>query len=600
MSNNVQASEQSTEKCDYCDDDFPEGELTTTADCSEACDGCLRGSDCYNCNSPLATDDGSIYDADGDWWCESCADMNISWCESCEEYISNEGTQVVDGDTLCDDCCSDRAHYCDGCDEYHYDDNRCGGDKEHIRDTVRGWTTTEGAVPGSVVHRYRDIRGSLMAPPADAESTAEWVYGDALHNHDHGVRYLPRNAGSVGAVDGWFKAPLEVESPLHREVSNTLYWAVRSATDHTIHHSRQDADYHPFRELFRFAFTSEREAHRWTFRPGSTVASGCLQRSRIEQAVRDNRLPDGSKLTRKVSRLFARYRKHPDHPGDDTAQSANWPVEFSTIRWSPSKNKEHTRYDQVWATFLTNACYLKVVGQLGWDTTALKDLVQHAGQVNSCQARSHNEGYAFGAASLLCNDYRILFFRNADTDEIVARSVVRYYRHGRWVMVAPSRLYLSEGNSSESYHLATFDLLARFCEAANKREAKKQQRDSHGRFVQKLVWLPVAYKETSHSGGDSITSHLMATGSGKYTSRSVSDIIGDTGRVWTEYCPTYWLEKPGDECADYHYYANDENIDMEYLKMKGGDGSVEQGSFQYVIRAGTRATNLTAYTPIGG
>ena len=589
MTDDKQASEQRTERCYYCSDDFPEGELTTTADNCEACTDCLTGDKCWNCEEPVAFNSGSITDADRDIWCESCANDHLGWCERCEEYSSNDDLNVVDDDTMCDGCVSDIAHYCNGCEAYHYDDNPCGNSKEHIKDRTRKRQPPEQG--------YQAMRGSLLSLPSTAG--AEWAYGDLLHNFKHTNRYLPRNAGSVG-VDGWFKVPLEVESPLHKEVANTLYWAVKSDTAYTFHHSRKEADYHPLRDLFRFAFTSERLAESWTFNPEERVYGDALRRSAIATAVRENMLPNGSKLTRKLSRLFARYRKHPDHPGDDYIQSGNWPIDFERVNWSPSKHKERTGGQEVWATFQTNACYLKVVGQLGWDTAALKDLVKHAGNVGSCQSRSHNEDYGFGAASLLCNDYRILFFRNADSDEIVARSVVRYYRHGRFVMLAPSRLYLSEGNSSGSYHLATFDMLTRFCEAANKRSANGPQPRSQGRFTQRLTWLPVAYSKTNHSGGDSITSHLMEAGRGKYVARPLSEVIGYSGGVWTDYSPTFWLETPGDENADFHYYSSDEELTIQYCRITGGDGSAEQGSFQYAIRTGTMTDYLTAYTPIGG
>lgn len=606
MTDDKQASEQATAECDYCSDEYPEGELTDTADNAEACPDCLTGHKCFNCNEAIAKDTGSICDADGDYWCEDCGNGHLGYCDRCEEYSDYDEMLTVEGDSICGHCIGDVAYYCEGCEEYHYDTNECcdhrDGERQQISDEAERRVNPERQGSDTPTGRYRATRDSLVPLSGQAKRGAEWLYTDYLDYYKHTNRYLPRNASSVG-IDGWFEVPLGVESPLHREVANTLYWAVRNATDHTFHHSQHDADYHPFRHLFGFAFKSNRVAQFWTLHPHSQVNDSSLRKERIEQAVRDNRLPDGSKLTRKVSRLLARYRKHPDCPDDNLhIQSANWPLEFCGVGWSPSKTKDRTRSWNVWTTFLTNACYLKVVGQLGWDAAALKDLVRHAEAANSCQTRSNKDDYTFGAASLLCNDYRLLFFRNADTGKVVARSVVRYYRHGRYVMLAPSRLYLTEGNSSGTYHLAAFDLLTRFCEAANRREAKKPQqpRDSYGRFTQKLTWLPVAYSETSNSGGDSITSHLMEAGRGKYVARPLAEVIGYSGTIWTDFTPTFWLEQPTDHNAHYYYYNEDESISINYCRMNGGDSSPEQGSFQYVMRAGTCASGLTAYTPTGG
>lgn len=68
---------------------------------------------CTNCGAehPIET----MYQVEGDWLCETCADRLTVVCDHCDERIYEENAITDDDYVLCDDCFD--AHYvrCDDC-----------------------------------------------------------------------------------------------------------------------------------------------------------------------------------------------------------------------------------------------------------------------------------------------------------------------------------------------------------------------------------------------------------------------------------------------------------------------------------------------------
>lgn len=68
---------------------------------------------CTNCGAEHPIE--AMYQVEGDWLCEACADRLTVVCDHCDERIYEENAITDDDYVLCDDCFD--AHYvrCDDC-----------------------------------------------------------------------------------------------------------------------------------------------------------------------------------------------------------------------------------------------------------------------------------------------------------------------------------------------------------------------------------------------------------------------------------------------------------------------------------------------------
>ena len=86
---------------------------------------------CANCGAEYPIED--MYQAEGDWLCEDCADRLTAICDHCAERVYEENAVEDDTRTLCDHCFDEYYVRCDDCGRiihrdrayWDNDDNAC-------------------------------------------------------------------------------------------------------------------------------------------------------------------------------------------------------------------------------------------------------------------------------------------------------------------------------------------------------------------------------------------------------------------------------------------------------------------------------------------
>lgn len=114
--------------CCICNEKIREGgeiEYNGNYYCEECAEEEL--STCKHCNEVGLKDD--MYYVDGDYYCESCYDNLFVTCEECQEPISRDDAYYYDGTPYCDECYNNNFTTCASCDndipndDTYYDDD---------------------------------------------------------------------------------------------------------------------------------------------------------------------------------------------------------------------------------------------------------------------------------------------------------------------------------------------------------------------------------------------------------------------------------------------------------------------------------------------
>ena len=154
--------------------------------------------------------------------------------------------------------------------------------------------------------------------------------------------------------------------------------------------------------------------------------------------------------------------------------------------------------------------------------------------VGSCQDQSNRGSYSFGFADLLVNPHLFALIRD-DNNEIIGRSVIRFFKHD-WdddsepVSVAPSRLYLKTNTQAKKeFYVQLFKQIDAWAYTAF---------DSH---------QMIAYSSSRHDS--SVYSYIRD--SFNFTDRTVNKSL-QTQRWFA-----FWHTKPRDSSAAYSYYQDE-------------------------------------------
>lgn len=92
------------------------------------CPDCREGlKKCSYCGEYFLDDD-YVTDCNGDIYCESCRDDQLSYCEKCDEYSDSDNFVRIENldEWWCEDCASSYAYHCENCGDWiseNYGDN---------------------------------------------------------------------------------------------------------------------------------------------------------------------------------------------------------------------------------------------------------------------------------------------------------------------------------------------------------------------------------------------------------------------------------------------------------------------------------------------
>lgn len=114
-------------RCKLCGQEITEDESFSVNYEGETiliCDDCYQeGYTCYHCGEYFKHS-YDLFEINGEYYCEECADRLFYRCDDCGEYIEHIwSSAVVNGDRVCEYCLENNYTYCELCGEYVLNDD---------------------------------------------------------------------------------------------------------------------------------------------------------------------------------------------------------------------------------------------------------------------------------------------------------------------------------------------------------------------------------------------------------------------------------------------------------------------------------------------
>tara|TARA_R110000824_G_scaffold206523_2_gene391637 strand:+ start:1365 stop:3119 length:1755 start_codon:yes stop_codon:yes gene_type:complete len=524
------------ERCSACGDRNEQGTMEEVND-EKYCEPCFEMIRvCYSCDNTINTHRQSYCSYDGDTYCRNCAeDVNAYDCENCgesisiNEYTNGEGEDYVN-EWLCYPCWERK------------------GSSEHISDF------SSFNINSSVLDEHY-WRGSPNSNESDRVAWAahnnffRQFYRWCVDEYDHNDFLLRKGALGYGSY-GWFKTEAQISTSINDQFCDFLSTLIRDETLLTSH--KRYGQVQPFADAFQkhtvFQITNdgwpiEDKERMWKYplndkKEALSFYVDYVARDELLECVKERKMPDGSALIKRVSKL---------------------------IRANKDKIWErYSSYRQTWREYKTNSIMLKVPMSIGFDASVHEKVIDFNGEVGACQNTEYRETLGFNHISMTVNPHLyLLFYDPKDESRIIGRSVVRlwYKRSERTgldkstLYIMPSRLYLSKFTHAKN------DFYAAMFKALNKWIPMIKQ--SLG--VNEAILC--AYKRTRHDT-QSINDYLRQAKDKTITFAQSSDGEAHLASDW--YYPI-WKEKPNEE-ATWAYYA-DEYQSEQFALCQGGAGS---------------------------
>ena len=495
--------ESSMVSCDGCNELFTNDDAPySTCSGHPVCEPCSNSGNfqsCVACHELINTDHGDYYyDSNYDEYCcsDQAGDQELSWsCSRCDctMYFTDAGTDYAESE-LCYDC-------------YHNPESSLADD----------------------VYRFIDhdaVSGNYQALSSSAKSQLNWFYSYNNDNYEHSNLQILKGGLELNSF-GYAESSIKVASPVYKEFAYIIKEMIGSELFFTRH--KKYGLYHPLRHLFHscIKYYDRQNGDSYNYRGGTAIDFESvvtdLNRYSVEgsygdkiaQMLRTNKTDDGGNLQRAVTNVFNRSLKER--------------FDYFNLRRMDDQLAAK-RYNQ----YLTNAVDVEYPLQIGFDPTDLKDVAEFNASVGSCQDQSNRGSYSFGFADLLVNPHLFALIRD-DNNEIIGRSVIRFFKHN-WdddsepVSVAPSRLYLKRNTQAKKeFYVQLFKQIDAWAYTAF---------DSH---------QMIAYSSSRHDS--SVYSYI----------RDSFDFVNHSTNksMQTQRWFAFWHTKPRDSSADYSYYQDE-------------------------------------------
>ena len=516
------------EKCASCGGRSAETEFEEISG-QKYCDACFEDIVmCYSCDETVNTRRERYCIFDGEYYCRSCAEGSRAYdCDACSEtisiseYSSSEGEDYVE-EWLCYPCWERK------------------GTSEHICEH------TSCEIKRSVLdeHYWRSNPNSNESDKAAWAAHRDFFkqfYEFCLGDYNFNDFILRKGALGYGEY-GWFKTEAKISTSINEQFCDFIYTLIRDDGLFTSH--KRYGNVQPFAEAFQkhtvFQITSEGyegkdKQSMWSYplddsKKALSFYVDYVARDQLLKSIEERKMPDGSALIKKVSKLI---RANKD------------------FIW-----KRYSRYRQTWREYKTNSITLKVPMHIGFDATVHKKVVAFNDDVASCQGREYRDTLGFNHISMQVNPHLYLLFYNPKNEqEIIGRAVVRlWYKRSRvvaaphkdgWldksaVYVMPSRLYMKK------YTHAKNDFYAAMFKGLN----KWLPQIKHSLGVKEAILC--AYKSSRHDSL-SVYEYLQQA-----KNKDITYAVGDDSReqLASDWYYPIWEEKPNEE-ATWCYYADE-------------------------------------------
>ena len=538
------------------------------------------------CDSCCAVVTGEVHSCDDyEVICGQCY-IDLVVCDYCNSRCDN-GHETVASDTVCDSCSQD-CHCCIGCDllinlsrhdyyenphDYQYCCNSCASEIEmlccndcgcdvYYSESGEDWTENEqcyncynnqassirDAVSRTITADKVTLTKHYDAAPSSVMQFYYNFYDGNTENMSHIESVLQKSGGGYGKGYGYYNTSVEIASDTVEKMSTHCYNFIRSRRLYCDH--RKFGIYNPFVDFFSAAirYVDEKTGE---YSNGSAITMdeigknfnrysiSSIDKFKIMQMLQDD-LKDKNELRNKI---------------------------IKTINGSFGKRLPLKLYkdDLFWSNFekfKTNSAASKLKVRIGFDAKDMMDVLAFNRKVGSCQVRSNQETYSFGMMDMLTNPH--LLYLIYDGDEIIGRSVIRLLKASDddTTYVAPSRLYLSKFTHVKS---ALYNSM----------------------FTAVQEWAGINFGPSKFK--------MIAYNSTRHDNMCVYDYLDND--IWkkvankeektlhTNWWHQWWLEKPGNDEADYLYYK-DEELTSNHTRLTSTDEHKVTSHYNYASREG--------------
>ena len=536
------------EKCTSCGERSAETEFEELGGekyCSACYDNIVI---CYSCDETVNTRRQRYYHYNDEYYCRSCAQESSAYeCEACSESIcisewcSSEGEDYVE-EWLCYPCWERK------------------GSKDHICEHV------SCEIKRSVLdeHYWRNHPNTSVSDEAAWAAHRDFFrrfYSWCIDEYDYNDFLLRKGALGYGEY-GWFKTTTEISTSVNAQFGDFIANLIRDDGLFVSH--KRYGNVQPFAEAFQkhtvFQITSkeyegEDKQSMWSYplddsKKALSFYVDYVARDQLLKSIEERKMPDGSALIKKVSKLIRANRDY---------------------IW-----ERYARFRQCWKEYKTNSITLKVPTSIGFDATVHKKVVAFNEEVGSCQGREYSETLGFNHISMQVNPHLYLLFHNPKNEqEIIGRAVVRlWYKRTKqrdnplkdgWLdksalYVMPSRLYMSKyTHAKNDFYVAMFKALNKWLPDIKRSLGVKEA-------------ILCAYQNTRHDSL-SVYEYLQQA-----KDENITYAVGDESReqLATDWYYPIWKEKPSEE-ATWCYYAD------EYQGEQFADCESSAGS-RYALR----------------
>jgi len=524
------------ERCSACGDRTEQGDLEVVNDV-KYCNPCFQMIRvCYSCDNTINTRRHRYQIYDGDYYCSDCADDVSAYdCENCgenvsiNEYCNGEGEDYVN-EWLCYPCYERK------------------GSSEHISD-YSSFNIESSVLDKHYWHVKVDSGESDKAAWAAHSNFFHQFYRWCADEYDHNDFLLRKGALGYGKY-GWFKTTAEISTSVNEQFCDFLSALIRDEDLFTSH--KRYGQVQAFAEAFQkhtvFQITNDdwpiKDKERMWKYPlddnGKALSFyvDYVARDELIKCVSERKMPDGSALIKKMSKLIRANRD---------------------LIW-----ERYSRYLNTWNEYKTNSITLKVPMSIGFDAGVHQKVVDFNGAVGACQNEEYRETLGFNHISMAVNPHLYLLFYDPKNErKIIGRSVIRlwYKRSERTgldkstLYVMPSRLYLSNfTHAKNDFYVAMFKGLNEWLPKIK-------------RSLEVDEAILCAYKRTRHDSL-SIYEYLKQANNKSIT---FANTTNDDARLASDWYYPIWKEKPNEE-ATWAYYA-DEHQSEQFARCERSAGS---------------------------
>lgn len=376
--------------------------------CSECC------SECNHCNKIFRGTEEM---------CPDCEENTVT-CSNCGELTRNQVGMEVSGEWyshLCDDCRND-TEYCPDCGQHFWqnDDTWAYGRNGYcsncsrrddevvpIESTLR-CAPHDKFVKGKYNKSFHELMERFYRYELDISFCHE-VPEEKWDNWKEGKLFADNTESAIKAVDTFinfvyylqynFRYSWEGEAKRLMDKLSTAVLNIDKAI------FNREGTYH---DLYSFEVMS---AYR--------------------NAFITKKLPNGSRLTKKINGIIDTINALITLP--ETGNPVTWEIEEVTRAVS-------IRTLQKWMVGETKQ--MEFDWKYGFSVDIIRPLLQFNSRVGSCQNESQSDSYGWGFGSLATSDMGL--FLLYDDEEIVGRTVVRYFWDGDVRYAVPDRFYIMD------------------------------------------------------------------------------------------------------------------------------------------------------------